>query len=937
MNARSLAVTGLLFACLIVGSLAFASVPASASAEEEHPYLPSRSLIDVFADSVSSSGFVTDSNGDVYVSEYLANKVAVYSPTGALITEFAVTAPKGFGPSSLAVDSSGAVYVQVYNRGVTKYKPSAFPPTAATTYAVDKTAGAEGVIVANSLEAHAVAIDPANQELFVAETKHIATYDTKGKLISSTIGESVVSGPNYYGVDVYGANGDVYVVDRAHASAYVLNPAGTEILGRTHFAAAAAPNVFDLAVDQSNGDFFVPSSVPLQEETTAAADEFDASGKYVSQVPTTFGGTLRLEGIQGPADVAVDNGASSPNAGDVFVASHDKAHASDSVYAFGPRVASPTKKKLSVTHGGNGIGQVSCEVNRAFEECAAEYAAGSEVVLTGSASPGSEFVGWRGGSEAGSACTGKGPCAARLTADSGVEAVFLLENTLAVEKAGSGTGSVASEPAGIACGSTCEAVLPHNQTVTLTATPEEGKVGGWTGCESVSGPAGEKCTIQITAAKIVSVEFVAEPVLTVAKTGTGAAEGRITSVPAGIDCGSECSHAEPLGETVVLEEHAEGTTFAGWSGCTSEAEGKCDVLMSKAREVKAGFTAPAPATFTLGAGVTGHGEVQSEGGTIACKEGAGQCSEEVSSAAAVKLQASPEAGWVLEEWTEGPCAGSKSAICEFTMPSHRVLVAAKFGVSHDHTLTVVKFGEGAVSSTQPAGLSCPAGQLECGAEFAEGQKVVLSESPSAGYQFAGWIGCRVRTATSCEVEMSRDLEVAAVFLKEGNAGERGPQGERGAPGPEGPRGPAGAEGHEGVRGSTGEAGASGSSGPVGPAGPEGPAGPPGLAGKAGTVELVTCEVVHVKGAKVRRCTIKQFPGPVKLKTTGSAARVTISRHGAVYAVGTARRGPGGRLRLRISSLRRLRPGRYTLTMIHGSGAQERISSETYLLDVRARR
>jgi hypothetical protein len=937
MNARDLKLTGLISLCAIGAVFASASQPALAA--EEHPYLPAQSLIGVFSEAVGSSGLATDSHGDIYVSEYLQDKVAVYSPAGGVITEFAVTAAKGFGPSSLAVDSSGDVYVQIYNRSVTKFKPSAFPPTAATTYEIDKTAGTEGVIVPNSGEAHAVAVDPANQDLYVAEAKHIASYTPKGVLISATIGESVVPSPTYWGVDVYGPSGDVYVIDKAHSAAYVLNPAGTEILSTRQFTAASAENLFDLAVDQSNGDFYVMSSRPNEEGTTSIVDEFSAGGAYVSRLPQEFGASLHLQGIRGPSDIAVDNGESSPNGGDVFVASRDAAHGKGSVYAFGP-LAGPVEHKLTVASGGNGAGKLTCEVNHAFEECASEYPEGTQITLTGTAEAGSVFAGWSEGTGAASACAGSGSCTFTLTADSSVGATYLLENTLALRETGTGTGTVTSEPAGLDCGLTCEAVFSHNRAVTLSAAPHEGRVGGWSGCESVTGPGEEKCTVQVTTAKIVTVQFDAEPVLTVAREGTGAAEGRVTSTPPGIDCGGECTLPVPIGDTVLLEEQVEGGgSFSGWTGCTSEPEGKCEVLMSAAKEVRAKFTAPAPAEFKLQAQVTGGGEVVSQPGTIACKEGAatGLCEEEVTSSTTVKLEAQAEAGWALEEWTEGPCAGTSVTSCEFTMPSHDVSVAAKFAVSHQHKLAVVKFGEGDVKTATPPGLTCGPAQLECAAEFDEGAHVVLEESPASGYQFAGWIGCKVKTSMTCEVEASRDLEVAAIFLKEGSAGKEGPAG---GVGPQGPAGPAGSPGQKGAVGAVGAAGepgaagapgAAGSQGAAGAAGAQGPTGPQGPAGKPGTVALVTCQIVRQKGARVRKCTTKQVPGPVTLRATGSSARATLSRDGDVYAVGIAYGRPFGGLRMRLSPLRRLRPGRYTLTLIAGSGAHEQIRSEGFTL------
>ena len=928
MNARNLKLTGLISLCAIAAAFASASQPALAA--EEHPYLPSQSLIGVSSEAIGSSGVATDSHGDTYVSEYLQDKVTVYSPTGNVITEFPVTAAKGFGPSSLAVDSSGDVYVQIFNRSVTKFKPSAFPPASGTTYEVDKTAGTEGVIVPNSAEAHAVAIDPANQDLYVAEAKHIASYTSKGVLISATIGEAAVSSPEYYGVDVYGPSGDVYVIDKAHSAAYVLNPTGAEILAKTKFTSASAANLYDLAVDQSDGDFYVMSSTLFHESTTSVVDEFSASGAYVSKLPTEFGSSLHLQGIRGPSDIAVDNG------GDVFVASGDPAHGKDSVYAFGPLAAAPVEDKLTIASDGNGAGKLTCEVNSAFEECASEYPEGTQITLTGAAEPGSVFAGWSAGTGAASSCAGSSSCTFTLTADSSLEATYLLENTLALKETGTGTGTVTSEPAGLECGLTCEAIFPHDQTVTLSAAPSEGKVGGWTGCESVSGPGEEKCTVQVTVAKVVTVQFDAEPLLTVSKEGTGAAEGRVTSTPAGIDCGSECSDAIPIGETIVLEEHAEGGSFEGWTGCTSEAEGKCEVLISAAKEVRAKFTAPAPAEFKLQAQVSGGGEVVSQLGTIACTEGAaaGLCEEEVASSTTVKLKAKAESGWAFEEWTEGPCAGSKATSCEFTMPSHDVSVGAKFAVSHQHKLAVVKFGEGGVKTATPPGLTCGPAQLECAAEFDEGTHVVLEESPATGFQFAGWIGCKLKSSTTCEVEASTDLEVAAIFLKEGTAGKEGPAG---GVGPQGPIGPGGSPGQPGAAGASGEPGAAGASGERGAAGlpgalgPAGSAGPQGPAGKPGTVELVTCQTVKQKGVKVRKCATRQVPGPVTLKVAGSSARATLSRRGAVYAVGVAG-GAHGRLSMRLEPLRRLRPGHYTLTLITGSGVHERIRSERFTLD-----
>lgn len=221
-------------------------------------------------------------------------------------------------------------------------------------------------------------------------------------------------------------------------------------------------------------------------------------------------------------------------------------------------------------------------------------------------------------------------------------------------------------------------------------------------------------------------------------------------------------------------------------------------------------------------------------------------------------------------------------------------------------LTVFLTGEGEVTST-PAGLACSA--AECTHEF-EGE-VTLTAKAAAGYEFAGWIGCKAVSATTCTVVRTATTEVTAVFLK---AGTEGAAGKEGTPGKEGGAGP------------IGEKGAPGSQGPTGLPGAQGPSGPAGEQGPAGKVDLVTCKTVKGK----QHCTSKLVAGTVKLEAAGTAARATLSRHGVVYAAGTARVGHG-RTSLRLRPLRKLQPGNYTLTLVSGSGRHKRISSESFTL------
>jgi hypothetical protein len=84
--------------------------------------------------------------------------------------------------------------------------------------------------------------------------------------------------------------------------------------------------------------------------------------------------------------------------------------------------------------------------------------------------------------------------------------------------------------------------------------------------------------------------------LTVHRAGTGS--GAVTSSPAGISCGSTCSHAYANGTPVTLSASpASGSKFAGWSGGGCGSTASCKVTLASDVSVTATFTKttrPAP-------------------------------------------------------------------------------------------------------------------------------------------------------------------------------------------------------------------------------------------------------------------------------------------------------------------------------------------------------
>ncbi len=79
----------------------------------------------------------------------------------------------------------------------------------------------------------------------------------------------------------------------------------------------------------------------------------------------------------------------------------------------------------------------------------------------------------------------------------------------------------------------------------------------------------------------------ADPVLSVTKIGSGG--GRVTSSPAGIDCGASCSASFPAGTKVKLTPASDATSnFAGWGGACS-GTGVCEVTLESNQTVTAAF------------------------------------------------------------------------------------------------------------------------------------------------------------------------------------------------------------------------------------------------------------------------------------------------------------------------------------------------------------
>lgn len=79
--------------------------------------------------------------------------------------------------------------------------------------------------------------------------------------------------------------------------------------------------------------------------------------------------------------------------------------------------------------------------------------------------------------------------------------------------------------------------------------------------------------------------------LTIEKVGTGS--GIVTSTPAGINCGSDCSETVPQGKKIKLKAKASsGSIFGGWGGACTGTTLSCTVTINGDQVVTATFVLP---------------------------------------------------------------------------------------------------------------------------------------------------------------------------------------------------------------------------------------------------------------------------------------------------------------------------------------------------------
>jgi uncharacterized repeat protein (TIGR01451 family) len=133
---------------------------------------------------------------------------------------------------------------------------------------------------------------------------------------------------------------------------------------------------------------------------------------------------------------------------------------------------------LNVNKAGTGSGTVTSNPGgiNCGSDCSETYNSGTGVSLTATPDTNSTFAGWSGDAD----CTDG---SVTMNNSKSCTATFSLQTfTLTVTKIGPGSGTVASSPSGINCGSDCSAIYNSSTEVTLTPIPAGSSTfAGWSG------------------------------------------------------------------------------------------------------------------------------------------------------------------------------------------------------------------------------------------------------------------------------------------------------------------------------------------------------------------------------------------------------------------------------------------------------------------------
>lgn len=367
---------------------------------------------------------------------------------------------------------------------------------------------------------------------------------------------------------------------------------------------------------------------------------------------------------------------------------------------------------LTVNKVGTGSGTVTGMGIACGADCTEQIAVGTSVMLTAMPATNANFAGFVGcDAVAGRTCTVVLNGSRTVTATFDVAAS---DYTLAVVKAGSGTGTVTGT--GIACGADCNEVVPVGTMRTITATPSGSSVlSNWAGCDMV---AALDCIVTMNSNRTVTATFTATAapatptMLTAVITPSGAAELRWMDVASNeVDYRIDRSVLPTSGfmEIATLPADSTMATIPSLGIGTHYFRVRATNTGGSSAPSNVAVLTIAPPMYplTVAKAGLGSGTVTSVPMGISCGM---DCNESLAGGTVVVLTATPSSGSTFTSWSG--CSSSTTNTCTVSM-SAATTVTAFFGIMVGSLTVTVPAGS--TTGTYTVSWSCAAGA--CGTPY----------------------------------------------------------------------------------------------------------------------------------------------------------------------------------------------------------------------------
>jgi uncharacterized repeat protein (TIGR02543 family) len=346
-------------------------------------------------------------------------------------------------------------------------------------------------------------------------------------------------------------------------------------------------------------------------------------------------------------------------------------------------------KRPTLTVNRTGPGRVDStgtgiECDDTFRDCSETYDPGAFVNLMATPSTGFVFTGWSGD------CSGTASCGLVMDGDKTVTASFA---PAAAALPGDLDDSRSVDLADAILALRVQAGF-HPATLALAGdVNRDGKIGA---------PEGMYILQILSALRETSL-----PNLTVVKSGNGT--GTITSTPAGITCGSDCSETYTVATSLKLTAIPDsGSTFGGWVGSCS-GSGSCMLTVDNVQTVGALFNLE---RWTLTASA-GDGGTIAPTGAVTVDHGSGQT-----------FTITPSVGYhVADVLVDGVSAGAVTTYAFANVTAAHTIAA---GFAPNATTFTITAGVGQNGAIEPHGV----------VSVAAGGSQTFTITPEAGYHVA---------------------------------------------------------------------------------------------------------------------------------------------------------------------------------------------------------